>query len=237
MLSAVSLQSLPDGYRALVIGASGAIGSAFCTLLENDLRCAEVCRLGRQSQPALDFFNPQSVADAAQILGGQAPYHRIINAAGMLHSPSCKREKKLAELDAQQLLESFQANTFGPALLLRYFTPLLDKQRGVMLFLSAKVGSISDNRLGGWYSYRAAKAALNMLIKTAAVELARTQPNSVVLAIHPGTVSSALSAPFSGARLGRPAAIAAAEMLRLVDTFDPGTSGSFYAYDGTQLPW
>ena len=118
-----------------------------------------------------------------------------------------------------------------------FFKLLTHEQRAVFASLSARVGSISDNKLGGWYSYRAAKAALNMLIKTAAVELARTQPNSVVPAMHPGTVSSALSAPFSGARLGRPAAIAAAEMLRLVDTFDPGTSGSFYAYDGTQLPW
>jgi len=103
--------------------------------------------------------------------------------------------------------------------------------------LSAKVGSIGDNRLGGWYSYRASKAALNMLIKTAAIEVRRSQPNSVLLALHPGTVNSALSQPFRGAEIGRPAAVAAYDLLRVIDSLGPEASGSFHAYDGQPLPW
>jgi NAD(P)-dependent dehydrogenase (short-subunit alcohol dehydrogenase family) len=232
-----SMQSLPMDYRALVIGASGAIGQAFCAQLEHDPRCARVIELSRDSQPAFDLREPQSIAEAALALQAEEPLQLIINAAGMLHSQHSTPEKKLAELDYPQLLESFQINTFGPALLLRHFSPLLDRQRGVMLFLSARVGSIGDNRLGGWYSYRSAKAALNMLIKTAAIELGRTQPNSLLLAMHPGTVQSPLSAPFSGARQARPAAVAVAQMLRVADSLGPGASGQFYAYDGVRLPW
>ena len=120
--------------------------------------------------------------------------------------------------------------------MLRHFLPLLDKQ-GAMAMLSAKVGSIGDNRLGGWYAYRSSKAALNMLIKTAAIELARSKPRARLLALHPGTVISPLSQPFRGAAAARPAEQAAAEMLRVIDGLGAEHSGSFHAYDGQQLPW
>jgi len=155
----------------------------------------------------------------------------------VLHDESFMPEKRLADLNPAQLLATFQVNTFGPALLLRYFCGLLDRQRGVLAMLSAKVGSIGDNRLGGWYSYRASKAALNMLIKTAAIEVRRSQPNAVLLALHPGTVNSALSQPFRGAEIGRPAAVAAHDLLRVIDSLGPEASGSFHAYDGQPLPW
>ena len=145
--------------------------------------------------------------------------------------------RSAADLDHQQLLDTFQVNTFGPALLLRHFCPLLDRQRGVLAMLSAKVGSIGDNRLGGWYSYRASKAALNMLIKTAAIEVKRSQPNAVLLALHPGTVNSRLSQPFRGSEIGRPASDAADDLLRVIDGLGPEVSGGFYAYDGKGLPW
>ena len=103
--------------------------------------------------------------------------------------------------------------------------------------LSAKVGSIGDNRLGGWYSYRASKAALNMLLKTASIEVARSHPQAVLVALHPGTVNSALSAPFKGAEIGRPAADAAGDLLRVLDGLGAQDTGSFYAYNGEQLPW
>lgn len=120
----------------------------------------------------------------------------------------------------------FQVNALGPALVLRHFLPLLDA-RGAMAVLSAKVGSIGDNRLGGWYAYRASKAALNMLIKTAAIELARTRPQSRLLSLHPGTVVSGLSQPFRGATGARPADVAAAELLSLIDQLTPADSGHF----------
>ena len=107
----------------------------------------------------------------------------------------------------------------------------------MLAVLSAKVGSIGDNRLGGWYSYRASKAALNMVVKTAAIELARTHPQCVLAALHPGTVDSALSAPFRGAQIGRPAQDAARDLLAVLDHLTPEDSGGFWAYDGQRLPW
>jgi NAD(P)-dependent dehydrogenase (short-subunit alcohol dehydrogenase family) len=106
-----------------------------------------------------------------------------------------------------------------------------------MALLSAKVGSIGDNRLGGWYSYRASKAALNMMVRTAAIEMHRTHPGAVLAAVHPGTVASALSRPFRGDEIGREPALAAAQMLAALDALQPEDSGSFVAYDGQRLPW
>ena len=151
--------------------------------------------------------------------------------------PGFKPEKKLGDLNTAQMMETFRVNAFGPALVLRHFAPLLDPERSLMTFLSAKVGSIGDNRLGGWYSYRASKAALNMIVKTAAIELARTKPGAVVVAMHPGTVDTGLSRPFGGERLGRPPSLAAREMLDVMSGLGPEDSGTFVAYDGTPLPW
>lgn len=233
----MQMQSFPSGYRALVIGASGGIGAALVAALREDPRCAQVVELGRATQPALDLAEPASIERAAAELAGQGAFQLIVSAAGVLHDESFMPEKRLADLNPAQLLATFQVNTFGPALLLRYFCGLLDRQRGVLAMLSAKVGSIGDNRLGGWYSYRASKAALNMLIKTAAIEVRRSQPNAVLLALHPGTVNSALSQPFRGAEIGRPAAVAAHDLLRVIDSLGPEASGSFHAYDGQPLPW
>ena len=122
-------------------------------------------------------------------------------------------------------------------MLLAHFTPLLARERAVFGLLSAKVGSVGDNRLGGWYSYRASKAALNMLVKTAAIEVARQQPAAVLVALHPGTVNSALSAPFRGAEIGRAPAVAAADMLAVLDGLQPQDSGGFFSYTGQALPW
>lgn len=231
------LSSLPQGYRALVLGASGAIGAALLAQLRADPRCASALGLHRGSQPALDLQDEAGVAAAAASLDGQGPFQLIINAAGLLHGPELMPEKKLGDLQLAQLQAVFAVNTFGPALLLRYFAPLLDRHCGRMAMLSAKVGSIGDNRLGGWYSYRASKAALNMLIKTAAIELRRSHPGAVLLALHPGTVSSALSAPFRGAEIGRPAGTAATELLRVIDGLGPADSGGFFSYSGESLPW
>jgi len=232
-----ALSSFPDGFRALVIGASGGIGAAFMQALAANPRCALAVGLHRHSVPAIDFDDEASIGLAAAAVAGQAPFHLIVNAAGLLHQPHAMPEKQLADLHYAQLLATFRINTFGPALALRHFSPLLDRSRGVLAVLSAKVGSIGDNRLGGWYGYRASKAALNMLLKTAAIELRRGQPNAVLVALHPGTVASALSRPFMGYQVGRPADLAAAEMLAVLDGLMPADSGSFVAYDGQRLPW
>ncbi|MFL6708881.1 MAG: SDR family NAD(P)-dependent oxidoreductase [Massilia sp.] len=231
------MHSLPDGYHALVIGASGTIGAAFEQLLRADPRCASVVGLHRHSLPPIDFADEASVAAAAQALAAGPRFHLIINAAGLLHNADVKPEKRLADLAYAQLQATFQANTFGPALVLRHFVPLLAPERALLAMLSAKVGSIGDNRLGGWYSYRASKAALNMLVKTAAIEVARLQPDSVLAALHPGTVNSRLSQPFRGEQIGRPAAQACADMLAVLDGLSAADSGCFRSYAGEVLPW
>ena len=231
------LTSFPAGYRAVVIGASGAIGAALVAQLQADPACGLVLGLHRRSVPAIDFDADGSVAAAAAAVASEGPFHLVINAAGILHTPQFMPEKKLADLNEAQLLATLRANTIGPALVLRHFAALLDAQRGVLAVLSAKVGSIEDNRLGGWYSYRASKAALNMLLKTAAIELKRSRPQAVLVALHPGTVRSALSQPFRGDQIGRPAAQAAAELLTVVDGLTPADTGRFIAYDGAPLPW
>jgi NAD(P)-dependent dehydrogenase (short-subunit alcohol dehydrogenase family) len=233
----MSLTTFPAGYRAVVIGASGAIGDALVTRLRADPACAQVLALHRRSAPAIDFDRDGSVAAAAAAVAGAGPFQLVINAAGVLHTPQFMPEKKLADLNEAQLLATLRANTIGPAMVLRHFAPLLDAQRGVLAMLSAKVGSIEDNRLGGWYSYRASKAALNMLLKTAAIECQRSRPQAVLVALHPGTVRSALSKPFRGDAIGRPAEQAAAELLAVIDRLTPADTGRFIAYDGAALPW
>ena len=232
----MTLTSLGSNYKALVIGASGTLGQAFCQLLRADPHCASVHELSRGSMPALDLEDPSSITAAAEALTNAGPFQLILHTAGLLHRDGIAPEKSLAAIEADALQAVFQVNALGPALVLRHFLPLLDKQ-GAMAMLSAKVGSIGDNRLGGWYAYRSSKAALNMLIKTAAIELARSKPRARLLALHPGTVISPLSQPFRGAAAARPAEQAAAEMLRVIDSLGPENSGSFHAYDGQPLPW
>jgi NAD(P)-dependent dehydrogenase (short-subunit alcohol dehydrogenase family) len=238
------MTSLPEGYHALVIGASGAIGSAFMHHLQADPRCAGVRGLHRRSQPAIDFDDEASIEAAAATLGPGPALHLLIVATGVLHAPASDDrvelvpEKRLGQLNSSSLEAMFRINTFGPALVLRHFAPLLHKQqRSLLAVLSAKVGSIEDNRLGGWYGYRASKAALNMLLRTAAIELRRTHPAASLVALHPGTVKSALSRPFRGDEIGREPALAAAQMLQALEGVSEQESGVFLAYDGQRLPW
>ena len=232
------MNTLPNGYRAVVIGASGAIGSALVRQLESDPRCASVLGLCRNSQPLIDFDDETSIAEAAHSIRAQGPLHLVIVATGSLHGPHGMPEKRMGQLSYAPMEALFRVNTFGPALALSHFAPLLErKQRSVMAVLSAKVGSIGDNRLGGWYTYRASKAALNMLVKTASIEMARTHPLAVLAALHPGTVDSPLSAPFRGAEIGRPPAEAATQLLTVLDGLAPEQTGEFWAYNGQRLPW
>ncbi|MDD2810212.1 SDR family NAD(P)-dependent oxidoreductase [Rhodoferax sp.] len=231
------MNTFPDGFRALVIGASGGIGQAFVALLQANPRCSEVIGLHRKSAPRLDFDDEASIASAANALRAGGKFHLVINAAGVLHTAGFMPEKKLGDLSYAQLEATFRVNTFGPALVLRHFAPLLDAQRSVLALLSAKVGSIEDNRLGGWYSYRASKAALNMLLKTAAIEVKRSNPQAVLVSLHPGTVNSALSKPFKGEQIGRQATLAVHEMLQTLNSLTPADTGTFVAYDSARLPW
>ena len=235
--NSLDLASFPEGFRALVIGASGGIGQAFVQALQTHPRCGEVVGLHRHSEPRLDFDDEVSIGAAATSLSQGGRFHLIINAAGVLHTTDVSPEKKLGDLSYAQMEATFRVNAFGPGLVLRHFCPLLDAQRGVLAVISAKVGSIEDNRLGGWYSYRASKAALNMLLKTAAIEVKRSNPNAVLVSLHPGTVNTGLSKPFKGEQIGRPAPDAAADMLGVLNRATPTDSGGFFAYSGERLPW
>ena len=165
---------IPNSFRTLVIGSSGTIGSAFMELLENDPACSEVVGINRSSANPIDYQDLTTIEGAAKALADQAPFQLIINTIGILHSSEWMPEKKLDDLNPEQLQTLMQINAIGPGLTMKHFSKLLDPAGSVMATLSAKVGSIEDNRLGGWYSYRASKAALNMLIKTASIEFTRT---------------------------------------------------------------
>ena len=233
------MTSLPAGYSALVVGANGAIGAALVRALQADAQCARVIGLSRRSDPPLDLTDEASIAAVAQDLRGQAPIHLLICATGALQIDRRPPEKRLAELDPTAMARAFTINAVGPALFIKHLHALLPlKERALLAVLSARVGSIGDNRLGGWYSYRASKAALNMLLRTAAIEVARQRPLAVLAALHPGTVRSALSAPFVSDAKATPPDEAARNLLRVLDGLPAeGASGGFHAWDGTAVPW
>ena len=232
--------------RAVVIGGGG-IGTALVEELVSRRTFAEVHALSRKgSAPRLsdvvrpgriELTDPASIAAAAARIG--AGIDLVIVATGLLHNADHRPERALAQLDPEWMMRSFQVNSIGPALVLQHFAPLLAiDRRAVTAVLSARVGSISDNRLGGWYSYRASKAALNMLVRTAAIDLARTRAQALCVALHPGTVDTGMSRPFQRGvpsdRLFSPAQ-AAGHLLQLIETLPASASGRCFAWDGREI--
>ncbi len=231
------MPSLPDGYRALVFGASGAIGQALCHQLQIDPRCASVVGLSRDSVPGFDLYSEPRIAACAQAVAAPGPFHVMLDATGALTLNGRGPEKRLDELDAEHLLNALHLNAVGPSLLLKHFVPLLASgERVIWGKLSARVGSIEDNRKGGWYGYRAAKAALNMLLQTAAIEIARRRPLAVVAALQPGTVKSALSQPFVGDDALHPKD-AAQRLLAVLDALPAMGRAQFVDHLGQHIPW
>lgn len=228
---------IPNSFRALVIGSSGTIGSAFMELLKQHPACMEVIGIHRNSANPIDYQDLGTIEAAAETFSDGPPFQLIINAIGILHSADWMPEKKLDDLNAEQMQMLMQINVIGPGLTIKHFSKFLDPNNSIMATLSAKVGSIEDNRLGGWYSYRASKAALNMLIKTASIEFARIKPNTALVALHPGTVNSRLSKPFKGEQIGRPPLEAAQDMLNVLLSLNKEDSGTFISYAGEKIPW
>lgn len=234
---------------ALVFGAAGGLGAALVRRIAATGKHVPVLAGARAKLSALpdqvqsfrfDLADEASIAAAASAL--QAPPTLVIIATGLLHDAARRiaPEKSLRALDASAMADLFAANAIGPALIAKHVLPLLPRdRRAVFAVLSAKVGSIGDNRLGGWHSYRASKAALNMLVRNFAIELARSHPQAIVAALHPGTVDSRLSAPFQRGvapeRLFSPDQ-AAGHLLAVIDRLTPADSGGLYAWDGTRLP-
>ena len=231
------MRSLRDGYQALVIGASGAIGSAWLQALQADPRCARVVGVSRHSEPGLNLEDEASIAACAGALFSQGPFHLVLDATGALTIDGRGPEKRLDELNPQALARAMQVNAIGPALLLKHLAPLMATgERVVWAKLSARVGSIEDNRKGGWYGYRASKAALNQLLQTAAIEIARRRPEAVIAALQPGTVRSALSRPFVGEQAMAPAE-SAQRLLAVIDALPATGRAHFVDHQGQAIPW
>ena len=216
-----------------MIGATGGIGAALAAELA---RHGDVVGLGRGTLPSVDWLDEARVAAAAEAVRGRGPFDRIVVATGILCNPGTRPEKRLDDLDPDQLARLFAVNAIGPALALKHFAQLLPlRGRCVFAVLSARVGSIGDNRLGGWYGYRASKAALNQFLRSAAVEVARKRKEAVLLALHPGTVRTGLSAPFIGPDQGFSPEEAASRLVRVMASATE--SGAFLDYAGETVPW
>lgn len=242
------MTAMHSSLHAVVIGASGGIGRALAQALAARPDVASVTALSRRpvefldakiAAGRIDLLDERSIAAAAAACAGLAP-RLVVCAAGLLHAGPIQPEKSLRELDPDRLARVLAVNTIGPALVIKHFAPLLPRQgKSVIALMSARVGSISDNRLGGWYAYRASKAALNQVVRTASIEIARRWREAVVVGLHPGTVETPLSAPFSANlspdKLFTPA-FAAGRLLAVIDGLGPGDSGKCFAWDGSEVP-
>ena len=246
--------------NALIVGATQGIGLEFVRQLLLTDQIAHLFATYRSQQTAVALFelaseHPQrlhciamDLTEESKIVEGleeikhTAPQlHLVINCVGLLHSDRQQPEKALRQLNADNLINYFVVNSIGPALLAKHLMPLFKhKEPALFATISAKVGSIGDNRLGGWYGYRASKAALNMFLKTAAIEYSRRHPNTTLVILHPGTTDTQLSKPFqrnvpaeklfSTERTVR-------QLLNVLSTVTPQDSGEFFSWDGSRLPW
>jgi NAD(P)-dependent dehydrogenase (short-subunit alcohol dehydrogenase family) len=224
------------GRTAIIVGATGGIGHALANILEARADFEAVYRIGRGSNPAIALLDEASIADAARYFAANAVVpDLILVATGILHQGDRGPEKSLRDLDPEWMMLNYQLNAIGPALVAKHFLPLMPKDKQTCFAaLSARVGSISDNRLGGWHSYRASKAALNMLIRNLSIEWQRKNPRSVIVGLHPGTVETPLSAPFRGnpAHERFTPELAAEQLIAVLDGLKPKQSGQLFGYDG-----
>lgn len=245
------LPSFGDGLRVAVIGAGGGIGSAVVRALANDpavaalhafARSGTVTDGGAVTSGSIDILDEDSIANAAASIGGD-PLHLVFVATGLLHDADAgiAPEKSWRSIDPAAMNTVFAVNATGPALVAKHFLPLLARDRKAgFAAISARVGSISDNGLGGWTSYRASKAALNQIIKTCAIELARRNPSALCVGLHPGTVDTGLSEPFQrgvpSEKLFTPD-FSAGAMLGVLNDLGPDQTGKLFAWDGKPIPF
>ena len=219
--------------HALIIGDSGGIGQALHAAL--DARGIRVTGLSR-SRDGLDLTVESSVEEA--LSGLQTPFDLVLVTTGALEIDGAGPEKTIRAISARAMLDQFVLNAIGPALVLREATRLLPRdRRSVFAVLSARVGSIGDNRLGGWVSYRAAKAAVNQVVQTAAIELARSHRQAACVALHPGTVATPFTADYLGRHPAVPPATAAGNLLGVIARLTPAQSGAFLDWQGKEIPW
>ena len=245
-----TLQSFHAPANVAVVGASGGIGRAFCRTLVDDPQVASVHMFSRTElelaadkavwQP-MDIEDEASIEHAARALGEQ-PMDLVLVLSGILHQGNdLQPERRVRELSADTLARVLSVNAIGPALVAKHFLPTMRRRsKSVFAALSARVGSIGDNRLGGWASYRASKAALNQLMRTISIEHTRQHPQSIVVSLHPGTVDTPLSEPFTSRtpadKLFSPEQ-SATYLLEVIDDLQPDDSGGFFAWDGARIEY
>lgn len=239
----LELSSFSAPLRALVFGASGGVGAAMVDLLGSHARVGAVHAAARAAAPPWRFSleDEDSIAAVAAAAAAAGPLDLVIVATGMLHEAGVQPEKSWRSLDPAALARSFALNATGPALIAKHTLGLLRRDaKSVFACLSARVGSIEDNRLGGWHAYRASKAALNMLMRNFAIELRQRNPRAVCVALHPGTVDTRMSRPFQSAvptdKLFTPERSARA-LLTVLDRLTPADSGRVWAWDGQPIPF
>lgn len=236
---------MAEARLALVIGASGGIGRALADALVERGGHDQVVALSRRQPEGwsgvhmpLDLTDEAMIAAAADRLRALGVPTTVIVASGILHEGAIQPEKSYRTLSAETLQRLFAVNSIGPALVAKHLLPKMPRgERSVFAVLSARVGSIGDNRLGGWYGYRASKAALNMMVKSLAIEHRRSHPQAICVALHPGTVATSLSGPFARSRDTLTPAQSAEAVLKVLDGLAPEQSGGFFAWDGQPIPW
>lgn len=221
--------------RFLVIGASGGIGQACAIAAGNRCGMMNVTMLSRSAD---DFDITDETSVAHHLEAFETPFDAVLIATGGLEVGGFTPEKSLSSIDPAAFEAQFRLNTIGPALVLKHLPRLLPKDRPCLVAaLSARVGSIGDNGLGGWMSYRASKAALNQVMRTASVELTRTHPQSICVAIHPGTVRTPMTAKYVGNHPAVAPATAGQNILSVLSTLSPADTGQFFDWQGETVPW
>lgn len=235
----VELGSFPKAGVAVIFGSSGGIGSGLGAVMRSTGSFRQVIGFNRSTFPQIELQDEASLERAAAFAAEMGELRLVIDATGFLHDDRQSPEKSWGQLDAGNLARSFALNAIGPALIMKHVLPRLPRTgKAVFATLSARVGSIGDNRLGGWYSYRASKAALNQLVRTAAVELARRSPEGICVALHPGTVATGLSAPFSAIGLDvHTPEDASRHLLAVIDKLTVAANGGFIDWRGQLVPW
>ena len=242
--------SMGEDLRVIIVGSNGGIGCAFVDKLIASEQVSQVYALSRngQNHPSpkiislkFDFTTEASAETTADILRKTGPFDLCIIATGLLQGQGIAPEKNIRAMSLEAFQKSFMVNTFGPAVTAKYFLPLMRRNnKAVFAALSARVGSISDNRMGGWYAYRASKAALNMIIKTLSIEFGRRFKETVIIGLHPGTVDTGLSKPFQSnvpeGKLFAPE-YCVEKLLEVIEQVTPKDSGLFFAWDGKQIPF
>ena len=235
----MNLHSFPAGFKAIVVGATGGIGSAIADHLDRSPDCGKVIRLSRTAPIPIDVTDEASIISFAERTAKSGDkIHLIFDATGALTIGDKGREKSHGAIEPLNRARAFATNAIGPALILKHRSPLRPRTgKCAFATLSARVGSIEDNRLGGWYAYRASKAALNQIVKTASYEIARKRPEAVCLALHPGTVATRLSEKHANGTYTHSPKQAAQKLLGVIDVLDANETGGFFDYDGRSIPW